>query len=33
MSKNYRVEVNSFLGGTSATVLEDIDQLVKSKPD
>ena len=33
MSKNYGVKVNNFPGGTSATVLENIDQLVKSKPD
>ena len=32
MSKNYRVKVN-FLGGTSVAILENIDQLVKSKPD
>ena len=25
--------VNSFSGGTSATILENIDQIVKSKPD
>ena len=31
--KNYRVKVNNFMGGTSATILENIDQLVKSKPD
>ena len=33
MSKNYRVKVNNFPGGTSATILENIDQLAKSKPD
>ena len=33
MSKNHRVNVNNFLGGTSATILENIDQLVKGKPD
>ena len=33
MSKNYRVKVNNFPGGISATTLENIDQLVKSKPD
>ena len=33
MSKNHRVKVNNFPGGTSATILENIDQLVKSKPD
>ena len=32
MSKNHRVKINNFPGGTSATVLENIDQLVKSKP-
>ena len=32
MSKNYGVKVNNFPGGTSATILENIDQLVKSKP-
>ena len=32
MSKNYRVKVN-FPGGTSVAILENIDQLVKSKPD
>ena len=33
MSKNYRVKVNNFPGGTSAMILENIDQFVKSKPD
>ena len=33
MSKNYRVRVKNFPGGTSATILETIDQSVKSKPD
>ena len=33
MSKNYSVKVNNFPGGTSATILENIDQLVKTKPD
>ena len=32
MSKNYRVKVNSFPEGTSVAILENIDQLVKSKP-
>ena len=32
-SKNYRVKVNNFPGGTNATILDNIDQLVKSKPD
>ena len=31
--KGYRVRVNHFPGGTSATILENIDQLGKSKPD
>ena len=33
MSKNYRTKVNNFPGGTSVTILENIDQLVKNKPD
>ena len=33
MSKNYRVKVNNFPAGTSATILENIDQLVKIKSD
>ena len=33
MFKNHRVQVNNFPGGTSATILEYIDQLVKGKPD
>ena len=33
MSKNYRVKVNNFPGGAGATILENINQLVKSKPD
>ena len=33
MPKNYRVKLTDFLRGTSATMLENIDQLVKSKPD
>ena len=32
MSKNYIVKVNNIPGGTSATILENIDQLVKTKP-
>ena len=32
MSKNHRVKINNFPEDTSATVLEKIDQLVKSKP-
>ena len=33
MSKNHRIKVNNFAGGTSATILENIDQLVLSKLD
>ena len=33
MSKNYRVKVNNFPGGTRATILENIDQLGKIKSD
>ena len=33
MSKNHRVKVNNFPGGTNAMIQENIDQLVKSKPD
>ena len=33
MSKNYRAKANNFPGGTSATILENIDQLVTSKPN
>ena len=33
MSKNYWVKINSFPVGTSATILENIDQLVKSKSE
>ena len=33
MSKNNKVKVNNFPGSTSATILENIDQLLKSKPD
>ena len=33
MSKNHTVKVNNFPGGTNAKILENIDQLVKSKPD
>ena len=32
VSMNHRVKVNNFPGGSSATILENIDQLVKSKP-
>ena len=30
MCKNHRIKVNSFPGGTSATILENIDQLIKA---
>ena len=33
MSKNHRVKVKNFPGSTSSTILENIDQIVKSKPD
>ena len=33
MSENHKVKVNNFLGGASETIQENIDQLVKSKPD
>ena len=33
ISKIYRVKINNFPGGTSAPILEKIDQLVKSNPD
>ena len=33
MSNDHRVKVNNFRGSTSATILENIDQLVKIKPD
>ena len=33
MSNNHRLKVNNFPGRTIATVLEKIDQLVKSKPN
>ena len=33
MSKSNRVKVNNFPDGTSATILEKIGQLVKSKPE
>ena len=33
MSNKHRLKVNNFPGRTSATVLENIDQLVKSKPN
>ena len=33
MSKNDRIKVSNFPDGTSPTILENIDQLVKSKSD
>ena len=33
MSKNYTVKVKNFPGGTNTKIMENIDQLVKSKPD
>ena len=33
INKNHRIKVNNFPGGTSAMILENVDQLVKSKPD
>ena len=33
MPKNHRIKVNNFLGGTSTAILENIDQLIKSKLD
>ena len=33
MPKNHRIKVNNFPGGTSTTILENIDQLIKSKLD
>ena len=33
MSKNNRIKVNNFPGGTIATILQNIDQLVNSKPE
>ena len=33
MSKNHKVTINNFPGGTSAMILENINQLVKSKAD
>ena len=32
VSKNHRVKMKNFLGGSTATILENIDQLVKIKP-
>ena len=33
LSKNYCVKVNNLPGGTSQTILEDTDDIIKSKPD
>ena len=33
MSKNHKVTINNFPGGTSTMILENINQLVKSKAD
>ena len=33
LSKNHTVKINNFPGGTSETVLENIDETLKSKPD
>ena len=33
LSKNHTVKINNFSGGTSETVLENIDETLKSKPD
>ena len=33
LSRNHRVKVNNFPGGTSETILENIDEIVKNKPD
>ena len=33
MSKNHRIKINNVVGGAIATILENIDQLVKSKLD
>ena len=32
-SKNHKITINNFPGGTSAMILENINQLVKTKPD
>ena len=33
LSKNHTVKINNFSGGTSETVLQNIDETLKSKPD
>ena len=33
LSKNSRVKINNFPAGTSETVLEEVEELVKNKPD
>ena len=33
LSRNHRVKVNNFPGGTSETILGNIDDIIKSKPD
>ena len=33
LSRNHRVKVNNFPGGTSETILENIDEIIKIKPD
>ena len=33
LSRNHRVKVNNFPGGTSETILENIDEIIKNKPD
>ena len=33
LSRNHRVKVNNFPGGTSQTILENIDEIIKNKPD
>ena len=33
LSKNHTVKINNFSGGASETVLENIDETLKSKPD
>ena len=33
LSRNHRVKVNNFPGGTSEIILENIDEIIKNKPD
>ena len=33
LCRNHRVKVNNFPGGTSETILENIDEIIKNKPD